>query len=220
MYNIVVFSGGTGSIAIQEGFSAIYGNDNYNLDIIINAYDNGKSTGFCRKVFDSKILGPSDLRKNHMTQFKIQHSAELKDFSSRESVIYRMFNLRMDAASKEDYYNKGCELLEKSRDAVGDKDTYYLKSLLDFFFFENIRNNVWRKTVGNVRFDDFSIANVFYSSAAAMNGNSLRLAGKDMAAVLGIKDNVHLISDVNLYLEAKTESGHIIADEGENEGHC
>lgn len=63
------------------------------------------------------------------------------------------------------------------------------------------------------RFDDFSIANVFYSSAAAMNGNSLRLAGKDMAAVLGIKDNVHLISDVNLYLEAKTESGHIIADE-------
>ncbi|GFI42703.1 gluconeogenesis factor [Lachnospiraceae bacterium] len=215
MYNIVVFSGGTGSIAIQEGFSAIYGNDNYNLDIIINAYDNGKSTGFCRKVFDSKILGPSDLRKNHMTQFKIQHSAELKDFSSRESVIYRMFNLRMDAASKENYYNKGCELLEKSRDAVGDKDTYYLKSLLDFFFFENIRNNVWRKTVGNVRFDDFSIANVFYSSAAAMNGNSLRLAGKDMAAVLGIKDNVHLISDVNLYLEAKTESGHIIADEGE-----
>ena len=35
MYNIVVFSGGTGSIAIQEGFSAIYGNDNYNLDIVM-----------------------------------------------------------------------------------------------------------------------------------------------------------------------------------------
>lgn len=44
MLNIVVFSGGTGSIAIQEGFSALYGNENYNLDIVINAYDNGKST--------------------------------------------------------------------------------------------------------------------------------------------------------------------------------
>ena len=39
MYNVVIFSGGTGSTAIQEGFAAIYGNDNYNLDIIINAYD-------------------------------------------------------------------------------------------------------------------------------------------------------------------------------------
>ena len=47
MFNVAVFSGGTGSIAIQEGLSAIYGNDNYNLDVIINAYDNGKSTGTC-----------------------------------------------------------------------------------------------------------------------------------------------------------------------------
>ena len=69
MFNVAVFSGGTGSIAIQEGLSAIYGNDNYNLDVIINAYDNGKSTGTCRKIFNNRILGPSDLRKNHMTQF-------------------------------------------------------------------------------------------------------------------------------------------------------
>lgn len=214
MYNIVIFSGGTGSIAIQEGFSSIYGNDNYNLDIVINAYDNGKSTGICRKIFDSKILGPSDLRKNHMTQFKVQHSAALKDFSSRESVIYRLFNLRLDATSKEEYYDKACELVEESRIAIGDKDTYYLKSLIDYFFFENVHNNCWRKTLAGVDFKDFSIANIFYSATAAMNGYSLRLAGKDMAGVLGIKDNVHLISDVNLYLQAKTESGYIISDEG------
>lgn len=215
MYNIVVFSGGTGSIAIQEGFSAIYGNENYNLDIIINAYDNGKSTGVCRKVFDSKILGPSDLRKNHMTQFKVQHTAELKDTASRESAIYRLFNLRLNAKSKEEYYIKACSLLENARSAVGDKDTYYLKSLLDYFFFEDIRNNSWRITLEGVEFKDFSIANIFYSAAAAMNGNSLSKAGREMAEVLGIKDNVHLISDVNLYLQARTESGYLIKDEGE-----
>lgn len=215
MYNIVIFSGGTGSVAIQEGFSAIYGNDNYNLDIIINAYDNGKSTGVCRKIFDSKILGPSDLRKNQMTQFKLQHTDELKDFSSKESVIYRMFNLRLDAVSKEDYYEKACQLLENDRIAVGDKDTYYLKSLLDYFFFENIQNNLWRTALKEVKFNDFSIANIFYSAAAAMNGYSLRIAGKEMASVLKIKDNVHLISDVNLYLQGKTESGKIISDEGD-----
>ena len=214
MYNVVIFSGGTGSIAIQEGFSAIFGNDNYNLDVIINAYDNGKSTGTCRKIFNDRILGPSDLRKNHMTQFKVQKAAAMKDFSSRESVLYKLFNLRLDADSKEDYYEKACELLEEYRSAIGDKDTYSLKSLLDYFFFENVHNNVWRKTLEGVSFKDFSIANIFYSASAAMNGYSLRLAGKDMAAILGIKDNVHLISDVNLYLEARTESGHVIEDEG------
>ena len=215
MYNIAIFSGGTGSIAIQEGFSAIFGNDNYNLDIIINAYDNGKSTGTCRRVFDGRILGPSDLRKNHMTQFKIQKADRMKDFSSRESVLYKLFNLRLDASSKEDYYDQACELLEESRPAIGDKDAYYLKSLTDYFFFENVRNNVWRHTIENVDFKDFSIANIFYSAAAAMNGYSLRLAGKDMAELLGIKDNVHLISDVNLYLKAVTASGRLIEDEGE-----
>jgi 2-phospho-L-lactate transferase/gluconeogenesis factor (CofD/UPF0052 family) len=214
MYNIVIFSGGTGSIALQEGFSAIYGNDNYNLDVIINAYDNGKSTGTCRKIFNDRILGPSDLRKNHMTQFKVQKSAQLKDFSSRESVLYKLFHLRLNADSKENYYKKACELLEEYRGAIGDKDTYSLKSLLDYFFFENIHNNVWRRTLEGVDFKDFSIANIFYSASAAMNGYSLRLAGKDMAAILGIKDNVHLISDVNLYLEARTESSHVIEDEG------
>ena len=118
MYNIVIFSGGTGSIALQEGLSDVYGNESYNLDIIINAYDNGKSTGTCRKVFGNKILGPSDLRKNHMTQFKIQHAAALKDPSSGQSTIYRMFNLRLDATSKEDYYHRACNLLEKNQAAI------------------------------------------------------------------------------------------------------
>lgn len=215
MLNVVVFSGGTGSIAIQEGFSALYGNENYNLDIVINAYDNGKSTGTCRKIFDDKILGPSDLRKNHMTQFKLLHAVALKDFSSRESYLYRIFNLRLDAESKESYYAEACKILTEAREALGDKDTYYLKGLLDYFFFEDIRNEKWRETLKGVSFKDFSIANVFYSSAAALNGYSLRLAGKELAELLGIKDNVHLISDVNLYLEARTESGRVIEDEGE-----
>lgn len=215
MLNIVVFSGGTGSIAIQEGFSALYGNENYNLDIVINAYDNGKSTGTCRKIFNDKILGPSDLRKNHMTQFKLLHAMALKDFSSRESVLYRIFNLRLDADSKESYYAEACKLLTDARETLGDKDTYYLKGLLDYFFFEDIRNEKWRETLEGVSFKDFSIANVFYASSAALNGYSLRLAGKEMAELLSVKDNVHLISDVNLYLEARTQSGRVIEDEGE-----
>ena len=50
MLNIVIVCGGTGSIALQHGFDSLYGLSNYNMDIVINAYDNGKSTGVCRKV--------------------------------------------------------------------------------------------------------------------------------------------------------------------------
>ena len=215
MFNIVVFSGGTGSTAIQEGLSAIYGNENYNLEIILNAYDNGKSTGVCRRIFDSKILGRSDLRKNHMMQFKVQYAPELKDAASREAVIYKLFNLRLNAESKEKYYIKVCELLENICLSVGDRDIHYLKSLVDYFFFEDFQNNKWRKNLRDVDFKDFSLANIFYSSAAAMNGYSLSEACRKMTKILGIKDNVHLISDVNLFLQAKTESGYVIPDESD-----
>lgn len=213
MYNIVIFSGGTGSIAIQEGFSAIYGNRNYNLDIIINAYDNGKSTGICRKVFNSKILGPSDLRKNHMTQFKITYGDLLKDCSSREAALYQIFNLRMKYSSKEEYYENACGILEQYKPILGELDVNYFRGLLDKFFFEDICYKKWRKTLDAVDFDDFSLANIFYSAAAVNNGYSMRLAGKELAGILGIRDNVHLISDVNLYLQARTESGCCISDE-------
>lgn len=215
MYNVVVFSGGTGSIAIQKGFSAIFGQHGLNFDIIINAYDNGLSTGACRKVFDDKILGPSDLRKNQMTQFSLQKERELSDWWSRESVLYRLFQLRFDADCKESYYQRARELLTELEEAVGEKDATYLRALLDHFFFEDVDRHTWRATLDGIEFDDFSLANVFYSAAASLNGNSLRAAGTDMAQFLGIKDNVHLISDVNLYLQARTNSGLVIADEGD-----
>ena len=70
MKKVLIFAGGTGSIALQTGLHQLYGNS-LKVDVVISAYDNGKSTGECRKIFGGKILGPSDLRKNQLTQFKL-----------------------------------------------------------------------------------------------------------------------------------------------------
>lgn len=215
MHNIVVFSGGTGSIAIQKGLSLLYRNDTYNLDIIINAYDNGKSTGACRRVFDNKILGPSDLRKNHMTQFEIQHKDKLDDIESREYIISDCFNKRLNAADKEECYDKICSIISNISLKVGKDDAGYLTRLADHFFFEDVLEKKWHPILNDIEFKDFSVANVFYSSAASLHENSLRIAGKELASFLQIKDNVHLISDVNLFLQAITESGYLIQDEEE-----
>lgn len=225
MLNIVIFSGGTGSIALQTGLSRLYG-DAIKVDIILSAYDNGKSTGECRKVFNGHILGPSDLRKNQLTQFKlINHIDESNPIEDDKLLLYRLFNTRFTKASWEESYSYVKECIDRTFDKINqlgfgtilyDKKKSILLQLLDFFFYSSYTslNKIVRPTIPTTFFTDFSISNLFYAAAAAINDNSLGLAGQLMAEILGIPNNVHLISDINLYLYAETLSGSVISDEG------
>ncbi len=59
MLKVVLFSGGRGSAKI---IPELLKRDSIQLSVIVNGYDDGKSTGEIRKFF--KMLGPSDIRKN------------------------------------------------------------------------------------------------------------------------------------------------------------
>ncbi len=58
--NLVLFSGGSGTQSITE---ALLKHTQISLRILINAYDDGHSTGRLRR-FIPGMLGPSDVRKN------------------------------------------------------------------------------------------------------------------------------------------------------------
>src|SRR5882762_2079989 len=58
--NVVLFSGGSGTQSITE---ALRGHPQISLRILINAYDDGLSTGRLRRFLPG-MLGPSDVRKN------------------------------------------------------------------------------------------------------------------------------------------------------------
>src|SRR5579884_1315410 len=58
--NLVLFSGGSGTQSITE---ALLKHPQISLTILINAYDDGHSTGRLRR-FIPGMLGPSDVRKN------------------------------------------------------------------------------------------------------------------------------------------------------------
>lgn len=58
--NVALFSGGGGTQSITE---ALLGHPQISLKILINAYDDGHSTGRLRR-FIPGMLGPSDVRKN------------------------------------------------------------------------------------------------------------------------------------------------------------
>lgn len=225
MKNILIFAGGTGSIALQSGLHHLYG-PSLKVDVVISAYDNGKSTGECRKVFQGKILGPSDLRKNQITQFKLRN--RLDDSNTSETaaqIMCRLFEDRYTRVKWQDSYTYAITQTQKAFAEIRAKETgnsnldrkeEILIRLINFFFFDeyaSLERNV-RPSILTANLSDFSISNIYYASAAALNGNSLAKAGKLMSEILDIPDNVHLISDVNLYLNAKTRQGNIISDEG------
>jgi 2-phospho-L-lactate transferase/gluconeogenesis factor (CofD/UPF0052 family) len=51
---VTIFSGGSGSEEIQKGLHS-YGNS-IKVNIIINGYDDGKSTGIVRKIYNNNIF--------------------------------------------------------------------------------------------------------------------------------------------------------------------
>ena len=58
MINVVILNGGRGASTL---IPAILGNPEIELTSIVNAYDDGKSTGEIRRFFN--MLGPSDIEK-------------------------------------------------------------------------------------------------------------------------------------------------------------
>lgn len=206
MLNITIFSGGTGSIALQNGLNNIFHYGRYNLNVIINAYDNGKSTGICRKLCNNEILGPSDLRKNQLVSFLIKYKKELEDKNSSESKIYDLFNLRLSATNSDDYCKQAIDKIHLCTE-LGDKNIKLLSNCVISFF----NNDKCKKET----FNDFALSNIFYAQLAHSNDNSLSKAGKIIADILKIDNTVYLISDKSLLLKAKTETGYIIDDEGD-----
>lgn len=75
--NIVILSGGSGNDAILESLIKYGDYTDKNINIIVNAYDDGKSTGVCREV--TNTLGVSDIRKNHYKLHKMLRKDHLNE---------------------------------------------------------------------------------------------------------------------------------------------
>ena len=202
---IVILTGGTGSIALQEGIYAELESkvEGVDVKIITNAYDNGLSTGAVRKVLGGKILGPSDVRKNQTTRLKLQEPS---------SPWNKFLDIRFSAPAfdaKKFCYEKidALELELRYAKHPSVNDVYSIKDAVDFFFSAPLAMSI--------DYTDFSLANIIYAGLARAYGNSLRDAAKQMAHVLQIKDNVLLNSDESLFLGAISKSGKRVTDEGD-----
>ena len=92
MINICLFSGGTGNDRFVQLLKDI---PNVSLDIIVNGYDDGKSTKNIRE-YANGMLGPSDFRKNlsHLINSKNKNEKILKsilDFRFPKNITQNEF---------------------------------------------------------------------------------------------------------------------------------
>ena len=207
--NIVVFTGGTGSTSLQKGLHEVYG-DKLNLTLITNAYDNGLSTGAVRKVLGGSILGPSDVRKNQFTQAKLRNS-EFEDLMEFLKILDLRFS-KESAAEMKTACLINFKLFFSKFDSKSIKwvtvKTIINNAIEAFFSIEDSKL---------IEYSDFSVANIIYAGVAYKNNFSLAKASKFIASnVLRIPEDIVLLSsDNSLYLQAITENGIRILDEGD-----
>lgn len=175
----VVISGGSGNDALLKGLYAMY--PQINLSIIVNAYDDGKSTGVCRMITDT--LGVSDIRKNHSRLYQISH------FKSLNGNVVQFFDARFDLP-KGNELNFVCKKLSEWE--------------LDFFapyacsFFAN-------EKALDFEYTNFSIANIVYSAMYQVMGYTK--ANDMICEKFDIPNVVLLNSFENVTLGAQTNKG-------------
>ena len=183
----VILSGGSGNDSLIRGLKYYY--PSMNCKVIVNAYDNGKSTGVCRAV--TNTLGVSDIRKNHIRMYKAMHG-------NRDKNIIEFYDNRYD-------FTPGNEVAEITEKLNTWGMTQFVPLVERFFATPEAKN---------YRYTDFNISNIVYAEMYAQSGyesTNYYFCNK----ILDIDSFVLLNSFSNAYLKAITNSGYVIKDEGE-----
>ena len=183
----VILSGGSGNDSLIRGLKYYY--PSMNCKVIVNAYDNGKSTGVCRAV--TNTLGVSDIRKNHIRMYKAMHGNCNKN-------IIEFYDNRYD-------FTPGNEVAEITEKLNTWGMPQFVPVVEQFFATSEAKN---------YRYTDFNISNIVYAEMYAQSGyesTNYYFCNK----ILDIDSFVLLNSFSNAYLKAITNSGYVIKDEGE-----
>jgi GT2 family glycosyltransferase len=207
---VAIFSGGRGSSQISKGLRELGKESNRLIEInhITNAYDDGKSTGKVRQIFDNSILGPSDVRKIQETQYL----AFFDDDNVKSFFNYRFNHDKEEAVKLLNF------LILKDGDAITDNNfelAFFYKLPIELK--EHSKSAIQRflsKISDDVEFLDFSLTNIIYAGLADIHGD-LNAAEQIIKQSLSLPDSVYLNSSENKYIFALSEDGLLLSNEAE-----
>ena len=207
MINIVVLNGGRGAGTLIPPLLDVKG---VSLTSIVNAYDDGKSTGAIRKFFG--MLGPSDIRKVQelmLPKSDINYDDHLHLFTYRypENISYESV---IDELTK---FTRGDENLLTGI-VIHDED---VRLALQSFLHEFLESLKLVEKLENDKFNfsDCSIMNCIYAGAFLASGRNIEHAASYIGKLFNLEGAVLPTSIEDKKLVALRENGEMLYSEAE-----
>jgi 2-phospho-L-lactate transferase/gluconeogenesis factor (CofD/UPF0052 family) len=206
MLNIVVLNGGRGAASI---IPAMLRHQGLNVTSIVNAYDDGKSTGEIRRFFD--MLGPSDIRK--------VQELMLPEEDPNHAASSALFAYRYDDGAERD-----TALEDMRRFTQGQAELAgitvpggALRNAVVRFVAEFVGGlEVIEKARGDrFNFSDCSLMNCLYAGAYLACERDMELTTKTIDRLFRLKGTVLPNSVENKWLMALRENGEVLYSEAE-----
>lgn len=207
MLKVVVFSGGRGSNSLVK---ELIKDETIKLSLIVNAYDDGKSTGQVRSFFN--MLGPSDIRKN-------QENLMTDNFADY-SIWSRVFKFRFPkTVNHEQCITILNDFIIGKSSRIGDVEisntvlAELIKKLLKQFL---VSLSVYEKILGKeFDFTDCSLSNCLYAGAYELLDKSFTKTIDLFNILLHVHGEVIPTNLENKKLMGIRENGEICYNEAE-----
>ena len=212
--NVVLFSGGSGTRSIIE---ALLRHPQLSLTILINAYDDGLSTGRLRR-FVPGMLGPSDVRKNiarlmplqERGQKSLKHVSEyrLPVDTSRESALEMLHRIGNGE------YARLPEALAAALPLLVSwqlrRLNAFLSSFLAYFEEQEAQNRTFD-------FTDCALGNLLFTGCYLEQGRDFNHAIEAFNEFYEVGPDVltNITRGENLFLVAEKENGTVLRNEAD-----
>ncbi|MFL6721066.1 MAG: 2-phospho-L-lactate transferase CofD family protein [Sphingomonas sp.] len=206
MLNLVVLNGGRGAATLIPELLRRQG---FNVTSIVNAYDDGKSTGEIRRFFD--MLGPSDIRK--------VQSLMLPDDVSDHGANRALFEYRYEVGADRDQVLADMGRFTDGHDSLAGITigSAPVASALRTFIGEFHRGLavIEKLRAEQFRFDDCSLMNCIYAGAYLTMGRDFERTTRAIDRLFRLKGTVLPNSVENKWLMALRQNGAVLYCEAE-----
>jgi GT2 family glycosyltransferase/2-phospho-L-lactate transferase/gluconeogenesis factor (CofD/UPF0052 family) len=213
-FNVVILCGGRGSGPLANQLL----DQGAAVTCLVNAFDDGLSTGRLRYVFDE--LGPSDLRKNLLSLMDLDAAG----YWSRYEVFAYRYPAENQRASDfrreiEDLCATGGaqlargerrELLKMVARMPAEAREKFISYLRRFMSELGAREQAQAEKFS---FSDCAVGNCILLGAYFEQGRSWTRALRELEAVLQVRGRVEIASEENRHLFALCEDGRVLASE-------
>ncbi len=207
MLNVVVLNGGRGAAAL---IPSLLNKAELQVTSIVNAYDDGKSTGEIRHFFE--MLGPSDIRKVQ----ELMLPKKDKSYDSYINLFRHRFKL---GCSRDEALKQIQSFVDASRpDLVGSFiSSERIKESLRIILSDFLKSLKTIEKLKNEKFNfsDCSIMNCIYAGAFLYFKRNIEHATLFVDKLFKLRGNVISISNENKYLVAMRENGEVLYSEAE-----